>query len=148
MALAAARFCLATSPLSSRYCVCDITPHPVHGTLSSRIRPRLMLSSLAPSNRGYTCAHAEVNIRVVHALDHEFNVLLNAMPAHGCLFRAGIVYRCTHDFHLHAVPFHEALSVVRDVMGMSVSSSDAWLMPVSSRSSIRPRCSFARRALL
>ncbi|KAH8984982.1 hypothetical protein EDB86DRAFT_3219195 [Lactarius hatsudake] len=38
--------------------------------------------------------------------------------------------RSARDFHLHAVPFHEALSVMCDVMGMPVSSSDTWLAPV------------------
>ncbi|KAH9163357.1 hypothetical protein EDB89DRAFT_2020933 [Lactarius sanguifluus] len=54
---------------------------PSHGTSSSRIRPRLTLSSLVSSNRGYICTRVRDDIRVVHALEIPY-VLLNVMPVH------------------------------------------------------------------
>ncbi|KAH9013931.1 hypothetical protein EDB85DRAFT_1899465 [Lactarius pseudohatsudake] len=53
-------------------------------------------------------------------------------PFKGCqMWKSGVyLFDLLRDFHLHAVPFHEALSVVCDVIGMPVSSSDAWLVSV------------------
>ncbi|KAH9022265.1 hypothetical protein EDB85DRAFT_2293252 [Lactarius pseudohatsudake] len=96
------------------------------------IEPLLTLSLYlrrlsTPSSRGYTRAHARDSIRVVHALGIT-NTAQGDARSWLSVSRRFIVSSLLCAAVAHRLSVSRLLTLARDIMGMPVSSSDAWLV--------------------
>ncbi|KAH9160975.1 hypothetical protein EDB89DRAFT_2033029 [Lactarius sanguifluus] len=140
MALAAARFCLATSPLLSRYCVCGITPHPIHGAIHAHTLRSIFAWCMRSITSSMYCSTRCQLMAVCFAPAYWIDPLVtfictlclfmrryqSCVMSWGCQCR--LVAPGSRRYHqgarfargvcLHAMPFYKVLSVTRDVVGV------------------------------